>query len=162
MTTKQHPIAPTKTPLAFKRLRRKLRPESDIETCGTSMRQSSKADDEGDDESHDEDTMSCDRSCDDRQLSPLDPNCPGKSTSLTYHTHKHTHTHTYTQHLTSYLCDSYDQHAATENQFYLTILCQYIHAIQIDCNNAPLRASRCEAAVLYVCGTQTAYEPVDP
>lgn len=82
-TTRQQPVAPTKTPLAFKRLRRKLPVlESEHAKQGSRIRHTLVAGDSGNDDkvlSHDEDSESCDDSSDDQQpcYSPLDPNRPG-------------------------------------------------------------------------------------
>lgn len=75
-TTRQ-PIAPTRTPLAFKRLQRKpdlVERGSGLSCSAASKSVSNKV------SSHDEADESCDESLSDEErphYSPLDPNCPG-------------------------------------------------------------------------------------
>ena len=80
-----HPVPATRTPLAFKRLRRKVVPESGPEKGGTGTRRGVVEAHGG--RSRDEGAASGDGSCDGgdgddgantRQLSPLDPSCPGR------------------------------------------------------------------------------------
>lgn len=78
VTTRQ-PIAPTRTPLAFKRLRRKPVP---VERESRMKCNANKV------SSHDKTDESCDESSSDEQqpqYSPLDPNVPGMSILIVSH-----------------------------------------------------------------------------